>query len=109
MSSPHPLVAWCQRTSESGRFQVAIILVILVNAALVGLETSAALVARHGHLFEVLNGIVLVIFLAELAIRITAYGWRVAAFLRDDWNLFDFVVVMASLVPGVGYRPERAR
>jgi voltage-gated sodium channel len=102
MTRSPALVVQCRRLAESTRFQSAILIVILANAALVGFETSTALVARHQALFSVLNAIILAIFVAELAIRITAHGLRFGAFLRDGWNLFDFVIVTLSLLPGVG-------
>ena len=48
------------------------------------------------------HGVVLVLFVAELGVRIAACGFRLGTFLRDGWNLFDFLVVVLSLVPGIG-------
>ena len=103
------LVAWCKRVSESGPFHAAVIAVILVNAAVVGLETSRSLVAAHRPVFSAVHGVVLALFIAELTIRAGAYGFRMGRFLRDGWNLFDFVVVALSLVPGVGVFATVAR
>ena len=96
------LAAWCHRLAEDRRFQHGILAVILFNAVLVGLETSPMMLARFRPLLELANAVILAIFIAELAIRIAAHGWRVGAFLRDGWNVFDLVVVALSLVPGVG-------
>ena len=96
------LVARCQSIASSERFQLGILGVILINALLVGLETSSELTARHAPLFMVANSLILVIFLVELAIRIVAHGRNLGSFLRDGWNLFDVVVIALSLVPGVG-------
>lgn len=96
------LVALCQRIAASDRFQLGILGVILINALLVGLETSSELTARHGTLFAVANSLILAIFLAEIAIRIVAHGRDLGSFLRDGWNLFDVVVIALSLAPGVG-------
>jgi voltage-gated sodium channel len=38
----------------------------------------------------------------ELLIRVAAHGDRPGQFLRSSWNVFDFVVVTASFVPGIG-------
>lgn len=102
MTRSNPLVQWCRRTAEDRRFQNGILAVILLNAALVGLETSPSLLAGYRALFELANAVILAIFVAELAIRIAAHGGRVGAFLRDGWNVFDLAVVALSLVPGVG-------
>jgi voltage-gated sodium channel len=96
------LVAWSKRISESNAFHAAVVAVILANAALVGVETSRPLVAAHAPLFAVANGLVLALFIAELSLRVAAHNFRLGAFLRDGWNLFDFLVVALSLLPGIG-------
>lgn len=90
------------RLVDSRWFQVSILIVIAVNAVLVGLETSSALVARYGALFRAANGLVLAVFVAEMVLRIASYGRRVGNFFKDGWNLFDLLVVTVSLAPGVG-------
>jgi voltage-gated sodium channel len=41
------------------------------------------------------------VFVAEIAIRILAYGRRPQDFFRHGWNVFDFVVIAAVFVPGL--------
>ncbi len=94
--------SWCHRLAEDRRFQNGILVIILLNAVLVGLETSPALRAQYRPPFELANAVILAIFVGELVIRIAAHGWRVGQFLRDGWNVFDLAVVALSLVPGVG-------
>jgi voltage-gated sodium channel len=96
------LSARLKRVSESPSFHAAVVVVIVANAVVVGLETSRALVSAYRPLFSAAHGVVLVLFVAELVIRIGAQGFRLGTFLRDGWNLFDFLVVAFSLVPGVG-------
>jgi voltage-gated sodium channel len=43
--------------------------------------------------------VILGIYVVELMIRLTASRWRPAAFAKDKWNPFDFIVVTASFVP----------
>ncbi|MFC2967605.1 ion transporter [Acidimangrovimonas pyrenivorans] len=74
-----------------------IIAVILVNAVLLGLETSAGAMAAAGRLIRGLDALCLAIFVAELGLKLFAQGPR---FFRAGWNLFDFVIVGLSLVPG---------
>ena len=74
-----------------------IIGVIVFNAILLGLETSASVMGTFGGLIVILDKICLAIFVAELAAKLFAKGGR---FFRSDWNLFDFVIVGISLVPG---------
>ena len=35
-------------------------------------------------------------------VRLLAHGKRWGMFFRDGWNLFDFIIVAASLLPQVG-------
>jgi voltage-gated sodium channel len=96
------LIAWSKRVSESNPFHAAVVAVILANALVVGLETSRSLVAANPAIFSAAHAVILTLFVAELVIRAGAYGFHLGAFLRDGWNLFDFLVVAVSLVPGVG-------
>lgn len=80
-------------------FNVTIVAVILVNAVFIGLGTFDGFAARHHGMLELINDAVLVIYVVELLIRLTAFQWKPAVFFRDGWNAFDFVVVVASLVP----------
>ena len=102
MSQKSALVDWCRRVSDRPSFQNAILAVIVLNAVIVGLETSPAVMSRYGALLEVANVVILMVFVAELAIRIIGHGMNLWAFLRDGWNAFDFVIVALSLIPGVG-------
>ena len=96
------LTARLKRISESAAFHAAVVVVIIANAVVVGLETSRPLATTYAPLFTAAHAAVLVLFIAELAIRIAAHGFHLGVFLRDGWNAFDFLVVALSLVPGVG-------
>ena len=91
-----------RRIAEHPRFQNAIIVVILANAVLLGLETSRALTDSYGPLLHVLNLVFQAIFVTEIAIRLAAHWPRPGAFFRDGWNVFDFMVVAVSLLPVSG-------
>ncbi|MEM0944015.1 MAG: ion transporter [Pseudomonadota bacterium] len=73
--------------------------VILLNAVVLGLETSPTITAQTGPLLEQLDRICLAIFVVELALKLTAQGFR---FFHRAWNLFDFVIVGIALVPATG-------
>ncbi len=88
--------------ADSPRFQNVVLGVIVLTAVLVGLETSETLTARHGDLFHWLDVAVQTIFVVEIAIRLLACWPRLFAFFRDGWNVFDFAVVVASLLPQAG-------
>lgn len=80
--------------------------VILFNAVLLGLETSYEAMAVAGPLIIALDMACLAIFVIELSLKMFAQRM---AFFRSGWNLFDFVIVGISLVPGAqGFTVLRA-
>jgi voltage-gated sodium channel len=67
-----------------------------------GIETAPAVLEGREGLFGALNLAVQVIFVTEIAIRVTAFWPKPLAFFRDGWNTFDFVIVGGSLLPQSG-------
>lgn len=93
---------WCRRIAQSDGFEDFILCLIVINAALLGLETSKTLELRYGEIFYYAFLFSQLIFVAEIVIRLLAYAPRFPDFFRNAWNVFDFVVVAASLIPAVG-------
>jgi voltage-gated sodium channel len=98
-AGPRDLRARLAHFIERPRVQNAIIAVILINAITLGLETSSAVVAAIGPWLEALDHLILGIFVAELTIKLVAYGVR---FFRSAWNVFDLLIVGISLLPSSG-------
>ncbi len=73
--------------------------VIIFNAIILGMETSDSIMAQAGGLITMLDQLCLAIFVIELAAKLFAQR---GAFFRNGWNIFDFVIVGISLVPGNG-------
>ncbi len=96
------MVELARRLTHHRWFSRLVLGLILASAALVAAETSASLVRRAGPILELLQGLVLAAFVAELGLRLLASARQPRAFLRDGWNLFDLTVVLASLLPSVG-------
>jgi voltage-gated sodium channel len=84
---------------DSRRVQHFVVAVILVNAVVLGLETSPSVMARWGSLLLLLDKLCLAVFLLELVIKLQAYRGR---FWRSGWNVFDLLVVAVALIPGAG-------
>ena len=82
--------------AENPHFQRTIIVLIVINAITLGLETSKEAMERAGSIIIALDHIILTVFVVELAIRIGAHG---RDFFRDPWSVFDFIVVGIALVP----------
>ena len=89
-----------QRTGqilERPAVQNGIIAVILINAVLLGMETSEEIMARVGPAVLLLDALCLAIFVVELAAKLFVQG---RSFFRNGWNVFDFLIVGVALVPG---------
>ena len=82
---------------ESDRISNAVIIVILINAVTLGLETSPTAMAIAGPLIDTIDKICLAIFVVEIIAKLIAYRHR---FFTSGWNVFDFVIVGIALVPG---------
>ncbi|MEM8842270.1 MAG: ion transporter [Pseudomonadota bacterium] len=84
---------------ETPRVRYSILGVILLNAVILGMETSASLMAAVGPQLVLIDHACLAIFVVELALKMIAQGWR---FFTRSWNNFDFVIVGIALVPATG-------
>jgi voltage-gated sodium channel len=93
------LQAFAQRIVEAPSFQRFITAVILFAAVLVGLETDKGIVAAHGSLLHALDVAVLTIFGAEIVLKMIALSPKPWRFFADPWNVFDFTIVVACLLP----------
>ncbi|MFZ9127124.1 MAG: ion transporter [Steroidobacteraceae bacterium] len=84
---------------QSSAFQNTILALILVNAIVLGMETSPALMAALGPLLLGLDTVILGVFVVEILLRIYTYR---GAFFRDPWGIFDLTVVLIALYPASG-------
>ncbi len=91
-----------RRIVDHPGFQHFILAVIVAGAIVIGVETSATLTARYSAILVAVEMLIQAIFVAEIAIRVLACWPRPAAFFRNGWNVFDFAVVAATLLPQAG-------
>jgi voltage-gated sodium channel len=87
---------------ESRGFEYLIVSVIILNAIILGLETDAAIMSNWGDLLHFGNRAILAIFIIEAALKIYAVAPRLRLYFGSGWNLFDFTVVVLSLIPAAG-------
>lgn len=90
---------WQQKIEEfveNPIIQHAIVVLIILNAALLGLETSAEVMQAYGTELVLIDHLILGIFILEIALLIIARG---TDFFKDPWSVFDFVVIAIALVP----------
>lgn len=91
---------------DSSWFQKTIMIIIVLNAITLGLETSPSAMAAAGSLLIAADRLMLMIFIAEISARMFAHGFR---FFRDPWNVFDFIIVGIALAPATtGFAVLRA-
>ncbi|NES13779.1 ion transporter [Micromonospora sp. PPF5-17] len=98
--SPSRVSAWCARLEQSRGFEVAIVIVVGLNAVVLGIETYPH-PGSLGTLLRTLEWFFRAVFVSEIAIRVLAHGNRPQDFFRHGWNVFDFVVIAAAFIPGL--------
>lgn len=87
------------RWVEGPGFSRFIIGLIVLNAVILGLETSPRLMAAIGPALVWANKVIVGVFVAEILLKLAAFGPR---FFRSGWNVFDFLIVGIALVPASG-------
>ncbi len=88
-----------KNTVESRWFQNFIITVILINGAVLGIQTTDGLSSSSMLILDMIDRICLAIFVAELTMKLIIYRF---SFFKRGWNIFDFLIVAISLIPASG-------
>ncbi len=84
-----------QRLVEEPWFQGLVFGLIIVNALILGAETFDQFDAATGAWLGAADRLIIYAFVAEVGLRIVAYR---ADFFKNGWNLFDFGVILISLL-----------
>ena len=103
------MIDFARKIAAAPWFHWGIIGIIVLNAAVIGLDTSAPLRANFGAWFEMANQTFLAIFVVEAIVKIAAVHPHPARYFKDGWNLFDFSIVVISLLPSTGELATLAR
>ena len=90
------------RLTQSQGFEYFIVALILANAVLLGVETLPRVMSDFSHWIELGHRITLGIFIVEAALKIFARWPRPDNYFRDGWNIFDFSIIVLSLIPATG-------
>lgn len=93
---------FCSRIVNHAVFERTIIGLIVLNGIVLGLETSAYMMANYGEMLLMVNNIILVVFIIEAMMKIIAVAPRLKLYFGSGWNLFDFTIVVLSLIPAAG-------
>ena len=83
-----------QSIVSSNAFQLGILLLIIGNAILLGLQTVDRIEASYGPMLARLDSLIIYIFVVELIMRFAA---EPRTYFRSGWNVFDFLIVAVSL------------
>ncbi|MFB7368559.1 ion transporter [Streptomyces sp. NPDC056222] len=89
----------CREITEARWFATAVFLLILGNAAVLGVETYAGVTARFHAELQLVEHLFLAAFTTEMLLRFGVHAVRPRDFFRDPWNVFDLVVVLTAFVP----------
>jgi len=90
------VLAKLQKIVDDPHTERVIMALIIANAVILGMQTYPRMMDAIGPLLEILDRIILAVFVIEITARIIVHRW---AFFRDPWSLFDFIVVAIALVP----------
>ncbi len=93
---------YCKKIVENIWFDRVIITLIVVNGIILGLETVPELLAQFESVFVWGNRIILAVFIVEALIKIISHAPKMHHYFYNGWNVFDFTVVVLSLIPASG-------
>ena len=93
MTRRETVAAWLDRPGTSN----FVIGVIVLNAIVLGLDTSDVVKGSVGGVLTVIDRMCLAVFIVEIGLKLFAHR---LSFFRDGWNVFDFTIVGIALIPG---------
>ncbi len=94
------MIALAKRIAASKGFDNTIIALILFTAAIIALEAFPEwMTTSRGELFDILHKLVLAAFIVEAIIKITAHSPQPWNYFKSGWNVFDFSLIVLSLLP----------
>lgn len=96
------MIEFCRKIANASSFQNFITATILFAALLVGFETYESMMRAYATPIHILNDVILAIFIFEIVVKMGAEFPHPQRYFRDGWNVFDFVIVVACFVPGMG-------
>ncbi len=72
--------------------------IIIIYSSILGLKTVVVLDNSYVFFFYVLDYFITIYFLIEILIKMSAEK-NLKDFFKDRWNIFDFVIVVVTLIP----------
>lgn len=97
------MLASVRKIVNSPSFNNFITIVILIQAAVLVLETIPAF-NKYYNLLESISTGVLVVYIIEAGLKISASYPKFSTYFKNGWNILDFSIIVLSLIPlGGGY------
>ena len=93
---------FCQKLVDSKGFEYGILGLIIFSAAVLGLETVERIRVEYHQTLILINKVILAIFILEAVVKIIAVAPQINRYFGRGWNLFDFSIIVFSLVPATG-------
>lgn len=100
---------FAQRVTNHVYFEYFIVALILINALVLGLETSSSIMEEFGSWLIFVSDIILALFIFEALLKMIAVWPRLGQYFKSGWNIFDFSVIVLSLLPATGEMAMVAR
>lgn len=80
-------------------FNIFIAIVIISGGLLAGLQTFENINKRYHVFFNIADIIIIFIFIIEMLVYMLAHGWRFWRYFYDPWHIFDFFIIVLSILP----------
>lgn len=98
------LADFMRSITESNWFSNFMTGVIIMASVNVGIQSERRIMAYDTatEILETCDFIILMIFTIEVVFKIIAEGFHPFRYFKDNWNVFDFLIVVASYIPQLG-------
>jgi voltage-gated sodium channel len=94
------MISLCKNIAQSVWFERTILALILLTAALIAFESFPQwMTPEIASNFEIAHQAILVVFIIEAAIKMLALSPRPWHYFKNGWNIFDFSLIVLSLLP----------
>jgi len=94
------MISLCKHIAQSVWFERTILALILVTAAMIAYEAfpqwMSPTIAQN---FEAVHQLILAAFIVEAAIKMLALSPKPWQYFKSGWNVFDFSLIVLSLLP----------
>lgn len=94
----------CKTVTRHPYFTHLITTIIILASINVGLESDDRVTANplRRKILSVIEAVILALFTVEITLKVVAEGNRPLRYFNSRWNIFDFMIVVACFIPGVG-------